>query len=304
MQLSKKYILSSVLLILFWSALNAQEFNCRVTVNADQVQSSERSVFTDMENAFTQFINNREWTNDNFQNFEKIKCNMIITLENTQTSIGNFQANVQIQSARPVYGSDYESILLNFADRDWQFEYVEAQPLQYNDNTFQANLTSILAYYVYIMLGLDYDSFSELGGTLYFQKALDVVNNAQQANRPGWNALGSTRNRYWLSENLTNSQMVELRRGIYKYHRLALDTFSDDPDNSRKLIVEVLREFRKVRNVYPNSILVISFLDAKSDELINIFSEGNLQVRREAYDILIAIDPTKSNSYEKIIKGS
>ena len=229
---------------------------------------------------------------------------MIITLENTQTSIGNFQANVQIQSARPVYSSDYESILLNFADRDWQFEYVEAQPLQYNDNTFQANLTSILAYYVYIMLGLDYDSFSELGGTLYFQKALDVVNNAQQANRPGWNALGSTRNRYWLSENLTNGQMVELRKGIYKYHRLALDTFNDDPDNSRKLIVEVLREFRKVRNVYPNSILVISFLDAKSDELINIFSEGNLQVRREAYDILIAIDPTKSNSYEKIIKGS
>ncbi|MGD1958640.1 MAG: DUF4835 family protein [Fulvivirga sp.] len=304
MQLSKKYILNPVLLILFWSASNAQEFNCRVTVNSDQVQSSERSVFTDMENAFTQFINNREWTSDNFQNFEKIKCNMIITLENTQTSIGNFQANVQIQSARPVYSSDYESILLNFADRDWQFEYVEAQPLQYNDNTFQANLTSILAYYVYIMLGLDYDSFSELGGTLYFQKALDVVNNAQQANRPGWNALGSTRNRYWLSENLTNGQMVELRKGIYKYHRLALDTFNDDPDNSRKLIVEVLREFRKVRNVYPNSILVISFLDAKSDELINIFSEGNLQVRREAYDILIAIDPTKSNSYEKIIKGS
>ncbi|MEM9859032.1 MAG: DUF4835 family protein [Bacteroidota bacterium] len=304
MLLPKKYILSIFLVTLSWGWSKSQEFNCRVTVNSDQVQTSERSVFTDMENAFTQFINDSEWTEDTYQNLEKIKCNMIITLENTQTSIGNFQANVQIQSARPVYGSDYESILLNFADRDWQFEYVEAQPLQYNDNTFQANLTSILAFYAYIMLGLDYDSFSELGGTLYFQKALDVVNNAQQSNRPGWNALGSTRNRYWLSENLTNTQMVELRRGLYKYHRLALDTFSDDPDNSRKLIVEVLREFRKVRNVYPNSILVIAFLDAKSDELINIFSDGNLQVRREAYDILVAIDPTNSNEYERIIKGS
>ncbi|MEM7107555.1 MAG: DUF4835 family protein [Bacteroidota bacterium] len=304
MQSSKKYILNFSLLIIVCTSLKAQEFNCRVTVNSDQVQTSERSVFTDMENAFTQFINDQEWTEDNYQNFEKIKCNMIITLENTQTSIGNFQANVQIQSARPIYGSDYESILLNFADRDWQFEYIEAQPLQYNDNTFQSNLTSILAFYTYVMLGLDYDSFSELGGSLYFEKALDVVNNAQQANRPGWNALGSTRNRYWLSENLTNTQMVELRRGLYKYHRLALDTFNDDPENSRKLIVEVLREFRKVRNIYPNSILVISFLDAKSDELINIFSEGNLQVRREAYDILVAIDPANSSSYEKIIKGS
>ncbi len=304
MLLPKKYILSIFLVTLSWGWSKSQEFNCRVTVNSDQVQTSERSVFTDMENSFTQFINDSEWTEDTYQNLEKIKCNMIITLENTQTSIGNFQANVQIQSARPVYGSDYESILLNFADRDWQFEYVEAQPLQYNDNTFQANLTSILAFYAYIMLGLDYDSFSELGGTLYFQKALDVVNNAQQSNRPGWNALGSTRNRYWLSENLTNTQMVELRRGLYKYQRLALDTFSDDPDNSRKLIVEVLREFRKVRNVYPNSILVIAFLDAKSDELINIFSDGNLQVRREAYDILVAIDPTNSNEYERIIKGS
>ncbi|MEM6522834.1 MAG: DUF4835 family protein [Bacteroidota bacterium] len=304
MPLSIKYILSLSVFLIFGRLLKAQEFNCRVTVNSDQVQTSERSVFNDMENAFTQFINDQEWTEDTYQNFEKIKCNMIITLENTQTSIGNFQANVQIQSARPIYGSNYESILLNFADRDWQFEYIEAQPLQYNDNTFQSNLTSILAFYTYVMLGLDYDSFSELGGSLYFEKALDVVNNAQQSNRPGWNALGSTRNRYWLSENLTNTQMVELRRGLYKYHRLALDTFNDDPENSRKLIVEVLREFRKVRNVYPNSILVISFLDAKSDELINIFSEGNLQVRREAYDILVAIDPTNSNNYEKIIKGS
>lgn len=298
-------LIALILTVVSVLCVSAQEINCKVTVNADQVQSSDRSVFSDMENAFTQFVSNRQWTDDDFDNFEQIRCNMIITLNNTQTSIGNFEASgVQIQYARPVYNTNYESILLNFADRDWQFEYVESQPLQFNDNTFDSNLTSILAFYAYIILGLDYDSFSELGGTLYFQKALDVVNNAQQSNRPGWNALGSTRNRYWLVENFTNSQMVELRKGIYKYHRLALDTFGEDPEKSRRLIVEVLREFQKVRDIYPNSILIISFLDAKSDELINIFSEGNLQVRREAYEILIEIDPAKTGEYEKIIKSN
>lgn len=283
--------------------LAAQELNCRVTVNAERVQSSDRSVFKDMETSFTQFLNNQQWSSDVFESHEQINCNIIITLADP-TSIGNFEADVQIQSARPVFDSNYESIMFNFADRDWQFEYVLSQPLQYNDNTFLSNLTSLLAYYAYILVGIDYDSFSELGGTEYFQKALNIVNNAQQANRPGWDALGSTRNRYWLTENFTNQQMIDLRKGIYKYHRLALDTFGEDPDNSRKLILEVLRDWKKIRGIYPNSILIIALLDAKGDELINIFSEGSLQVRREAYDILSSIDPSKSSDYEKIIKSN
>ncbi|HNP19429.1 MAG TPA: DUF4835 family protein [Fulvivirga sp.] len=279
----------------------AQELNCRVQVNADQVQTSDRNVFKDMETAFTQFINSRQWTDDTFESTEKINANIIITLQNPK-SIGIYDATVQIQSARPVYGSNYETILLNFADRDWQFDYIESQPLQYNDNSYQSNLTSLLAYYCYIIIGLDYDSFSELGGTEYFQEALNVVNNAQQSNRPGWNTLGSTRNRYWLSENLNNQQMISLRKGLYKYHRLALDTFEKDPENSRKIILDVLKDLKKLKTAYPNSILAIAFLDAKKDELINIFSEGNIQIRREAYDILAAIDPSKSSDYEKIIK--
>lgn len=281
----------------------AQELNCRVTINADKVQSSDRSVFKDMETSFTQFLNNQQWTSDVFESYEKINCNIIITLDNP-TSIGNYQADVQIQAARPVFNSNYESILLNFADRDWQFEYVLSQPLQFNENTFTSNLTSLLAYYCNIILGMDYDSFSELGGTEYFQKALNIVNNAQQSNRPGWDALGNTRNRYWLTENLTNQQMIDLRKGLYKYHRLALDTFGEDPDKSRKLILDVLRNLKKIKGIYPNSILVIAFLDAKGDELINIYSEGSLQVRREAYDILSSIDPSKSSDYEKIIKSN
>ncbi len=289
------------LLLLGSIALQAQELNCRVSVNATQVQSSDRGVFKDMETAFAQFINSRQWTDDTYETFEKINCNILITLQNPK-AIGVFDATVQIQSARPVFNSNYESIILNFADRDWQFDYIESQPLEYNDNSYISNLTSIIAFYSYIILGMDYDSFSELGGTEYFQKALNVVNNAQQSGRSGWDALGSTRNRYWLVENLTNQQILPLRRGFYKYHRLGLDTFQKDPENSRKQILEVLKELQKVKVAFPNSILVISFLDAKKDELINIFSEGNIQVRREAYDILVAVDPSKSSDYQKIIK--
>ncbi|MTI20171.1 DUF4835 family protein, partial [Fulvivirga sp. RKSG066] len=171
-------------------------------------------------------------------------------------------------------------------------------------NIYTSNLTSLLAFYAYIMIGLDYDSFSELGGSPYYQTALNIATNAQSSNRPGWNTLGSTRNRYWLIENLTNSQMQAIRNGIYEYHRLGLDTFEKSPDQSRTTILEALKKLRTVRKTYPNSILVIAFLDAKSDELINIFSEGNIQVRRQAFEILSEIDPSKRSDYERIIKGN
>ncbi|ELR70336.1 hypothetical protein C900_04021 [Fulvivirga imtechensis AK7] len=294
----------SIVVLLFLltnTFVSAQELNCRVTINADQVQTTDRRIFSDMETAFSQFLNNTRWTDDSFDSHERIKCNIIITLKNPK-SIGDYEASVQIQSARPIYNSNYESILFNFADRDWLFEYVESQPLQFNENTFTTNLTSMLAYYAYVILGLDYDSFSELGGSIHLRKAQTIVNNAQRANRPGWEALGSTRNRYWLMENLNNQQMIEIRKGIYKYHRLALDTYEQDRDKSRQMILEVLKELKKVKDTYPNSILVISFLDAKSDELISIFSEGNIQVRREVFDVLSTLDPSKREQYQKIIK--
>jgi hypothetical protein len=192
---------------------------------------------------------------------------------------------------------------LNFADRDWEFEYIESQPLEYNDNTYTNNLTSMLAFYAYTIIGMDYDSFSELGGTPYFQKALIVVNNAQSSNRPGWQAIGSTRNRYWLVENLINPQLADVRKSVYSYHRLGLDTFEKTPDKSREIIVKGLRDLKKARDINPNSILVISFLDAKSKELANIFSDGAMPVRKEAYDLIVSIDPSNRSSYDKIIKN-
>lgn len=280
-------------------ALFGQELNFKVVVNAEQVQTTDRAIFVDMERAFANFLNTRKWTNDSFKNYEKINGTLFLNITK-MPSIGNFTANAQITSARPVYNTNYESVLLNFADREWEFEYIESMPLEYNDNTYISNLTSMLAFYAYIVLGMDYDSFAELGGTPYFQKALTVVNNAQPSNRPGWQALGSNRNRYALIENLNNPQMVELRKNTYRYHRLALDTFDKNPDQSRSIVLDVLKHLKTVWGIYPNAIFVVSFFDTKANELVNIFSDGSLGVRREAYDILNSIDP-KRNIYQKIL---
>jgi len=296
--------LTSVFLSILGLALplTAQELNCNVIVNSDRVQTTERRVFTDMEVAFTQFLNERKWTNDIFESEERINCNMIITIE-SQPSIGIFNATVQIQSARPIYNTNYESILLNFADRDWQFQYVESQPLDFNDNSYINNLTSMLAYYAYIIIGLDYDTFGNLGGSLYIEKAWNVVINAQSSGRVGWEPLGSNRNRYWLAENLLNPLMIPIREGFYRYHRLAMDNFQKDADGGRKIVLKALEDLQKVARVKPNSILVVAFFDAKSDELINIFNEGNITVRRQAYDVLKDLDPSKTEKYSQIIKN-
>jgi hypothetical protein len=217
-------------------------------------------------------------------------------------SIGNFIASAQITAARPVYGSNYETVLLNFADREWEFEYIESLPLEYNDNSYITNLTSMLAFYSYIVLGFDYDSFGEMGGNPYFQKALNVVNNAQSSNRPGWDALGGNRTRYALLENVNNPQMAELRKNSYRYHRLALDAYAKNPDDARTIVLEVLRNIKKAWTINPSSVFVVTFFDAKATELVNIFSEGNLTVRREAFDILTSVDP-KRNIYQKIISN-
>ncbi len=280
----------------------AQELKCSVTINATQIQTSDRGIFKEMKTSIEQFMNGRKWTNDEFKPHEKIDCNLLITITK-MPSIGSFTASVQIRSARPIFNTNYSSLIFNFADRDWEFEYIESLPLEYNDNTFTTNLTSMLAVYAYLIIGVDYDSFSELGGTPYYQKALTVVNNAQQSNRPGWQSLGSNRNRYWIVENFTNPQMTDVRKAIYSYHRLAMDTFEKTPDKSREIILKGLRDIKKARDVNPNAVLIVTFLDSKGKELADVFSQGNIQHRREAYDIITAIDPSNRSAYDKMIKN-
>ncbi|MBL0739921.1 DUF4835 family protein [Chryseolinea lacunae] len=297
-----KYTLLFFLLLGTASMAWSQELNCLVTINSTQVTTSDRGIFRDMKTAVEQFMNTRKWTNDSYKPYEKINCNMLITITK-MPAIGNFTASVQVQAARPVYNTNYSSLTFNYADRDWEFEYIESLPLEFNDNTFTTNLTSMLALYAYMVIGVDADTFSELGGTPYFQKALAVVNNAQQSNRAGWQPLGSNRSRYWIVENYNNAQSVDMRKALYAYHRLALDNFEKDPDKSRETILKSLRDVKKMRDINPASILVISFFDAKSKELANVFSSGSIQVRREAYDIITTIDPSNRAAYDKMIQN-
>lgn len=278
----------------------AQDLNCDVIINAEQIQTTDRRVFQDMELAIENFMNGRDWTPDEFTPEERIKCSMSINL-NQMPSIGEFKATVQVRSSRPVYNTSYESIILNFADRDWNFEYVESMPLEFNVNSFTSNLTSMLAFYAYIIIGLDYDTFGELSGTPFFQSAQNIINAAAQSGFPGWSSLESTRNRYSLLEDIINQQIQPLRVGLYKYHRLGLDIYEKDPDTAQKTVIEVLESIQKIKSIYPSSIFVISFFDAKSDELVNIFEQAPMDSKRKAYNLLMELNPNKADSYNKIL---
>jgi len=288
-------------IFLFPGFLLAQDLDCDVIINADQIQTTDRRVFQDMETAIENFMNGRDWTPDEFKIEERIKCSLSINLVDMPT-IGVFKATVQIRSSRPIYNTNYESIVFNFADRDFgPFEYVESMPLEFNQNSYTSNLTSMLAYYAYIILGLDYDSFGDLAGSPHFQIAQNIVTSAAQSGYPGWSGLESTRNRFSLIEDITNQQIQGLRTGLYKYHRLGLDIFENDPESARSEILKVLESIKVIKSRYPGSIFVISFFDAKTDELVNIFDTASMQDKRKAYNLLVELNPNKADVYGKII---
>lgn len=261
----------------------AQQLNFTVTINSERARTQDRDIFDKMKVAFEQFLNGRNWTDDEFKMEERIKGNLLVTI-NEMPQVGLFSATVQIQTVRPVFGSDYESLVFNFADRNWTFEYVESQPLEFNQFSFLNNITSLLAYYAYIALGLDYDSFSPRGGNPYFETASNIVANAQQSSRPGWNQNPSDkRNRYWLSNDLYNSQvMVPVRDAYYLYHRKGLDLLTSNPEEGYKNILEAIKKVAEANQVQPNSILTVSFIDAKSDEISKILKSASQELRQEA----------------------
>ncbi len=302
MRLLKSFSIFFILLLLSGS-LKAQELNFTVNINADVVQTTERGIFDEMKVTFERFLNDTKWTQDRFKQDERIKGSLLLTIQD-QPSIGRFTANAQIQVIRPVYGSTYETLLLNFADRDWDFQYTPSQPIIFNENNFTSNLSSLLAFYAYVALGLDYDSFSVMGGEDHYETALNIVNNAQNSGRTGWGQFQSRRNRYWLIENLKiNNQYQPIREAIYDYHRYGLDVFQETPDESREVFFETIKALQKINRIIPNSILIIAFLDAKSDEITNVFSKGDMNLRREVYNELLKLDPTRRSKYQKIVQN-
>ena len=285
-----------------FTILNAQEFNCNVIIDAQQVQTQEQQVFADMRAQINDFMNNRRWTEDDFNPEERITCNLVIQLTSGSVSAGNYAGNIQVQASRPIYGSDYESLLFNFVDQDVAFFYQPGMDLSYNDNTYRNDLTSMLAFYSYMMLGMDYDSYSMLGGTAYFDRARTVVNNAQGSSNSGWKESKGPNNRYWLADNINSPQMENFRKGIYNYHRLALDQLHKKPIEGQKIIIDFLKDIQKIRQIVPVSILFSSFFMAKQKELVDVFKGADDALKQQAFDLLSSVDPTSTSYYQKIIK--
>ena len=295
-----------VFILLFINSYSfSQELKCRVQVNAQKIQGTNKQKFENMQKAIYEFINNTKWTSNKYAINERIECTIQINLTE-ETSTDRYKGTMQIQSNRPTYGSSYNTVLLNFRDNDIEFSYVEFQPMDFNENSFISNLTSILGYYAYLIIGFDYDSFSNHGGDEFFTKAEKIVQNAQSSGVKGWKAFENKRNRYWIVENVLNSKYSPVRDFMYEYHRKGLDVMSTKLIEGRQVILESLKNLQKVYREKPDakmSYLSIIF-DAKADEFANIFSEAFPDQKIKAYALLTEINPANTNKYSKIKKAS
>lgn len=296
----KKTVYITLSFLFFAPLVFAQELNCKVQVLSQQIQGTDKRVYETLQTALYEFMNNRKWTNDNFKNEERIDCSILINVTE-RPNTDEFKATIQVQSRRPIYKTSYNSTLLNFNDQDFQFKYLENQPMDFQDNMFTSNLTSVMAFYAYLIIGMDYDSYALNGGTPYLQKALQIVNNAQNAAEPGWRAFESNKNRYWLITNMLDAPFVNIRECMYNYHRKGLDVMVENKDGGRAVILESLQSLRKVHQTRPLSFSMQVFFNAKSDEIINIFKGGFADEKSKVITLLNDIDPTNSNKYQKIM---
>jgi len=290
-------------LIFVLAKANAQELNCTIQINHQQVQGANVQVFQSMQKDMYEFINNRKWTDNVFSNDERIDCSITLNVS-AVTGSSRYTATIQVQSRRPVYNATYYSTIFNFQEKkeDFTFDYIEHQPLEFNENSYTTNITSVLAFYAYVLIGLDYDTFSPGGGSPYFQKAQNIVSNAQVSSEPGWKAVESLRNRYWLAENLTNEGYSELHTFMYEYHRLGLDVMNEKADAGRAVVAKTLENLMSVNRKKPSLFFINLLMTIKSDEFINIFSESFPSEVAQVSNILKEIDPANVSKYEKIIK--
>ena len=299
---SLRYILVFLLFAAIHS-VQAQELKCNVTINSDQVEGSNKSVFNTLQQSIQEFVNNSQWTNLTFQDKERIECNMLIVVKQVQDNM--YICEFTCQSRRPVYGTTYTTPILNFKDNNFAFTYQEFDRLDFQQHTFTSNLTALIAYYCYLIIGHDMDSFSRLGGTPYFQICENIVNAAQSASlesteQSGWKAFDSNRNRYALINNLMDEAFKDYRQYFYDYHRYGLDEMINNVANGRARIASGIEILDKANKARPATYVINAFLDAKSDELVNIFQEGTEDERTKVYETLVNIDPTRQSTYEQI----
>ncbi|MGE4288686.1 MAG: DUF4835 family protein [Salinivirgaceae bacterium] len=277
----------------------AQELNARIQVNSSQIQGTNKTVYEELQKGLFEFLNNRNWTNHTYAVEERIEVNFMLNITK-QLSVDEFEGTLQVNSSRPVYNSGYATPLLVFLDKNVKFRYAEGQALEFSE-TSHDELTALFAYYVYLVIGFDYDSFSPLGGTEFFRIAEKIVSNAQASTSAGWKQYENRKNRYWLVENLLNQVYSPVRDFYYTYHRQALDLMHKSPADSRTKIVEGLVELQKVHRAKPSSFIMQIVFDAKRDELINLLRESPTAEATRALNYLKELDPANANRYQKIV---
>lgn len=264
-------ILFVIVSVVFVQLLPAQEFNCMVTVNADQVSQTNQQIFNTLERSLNDFMNKSKWTNRVYKENERINAQMFITV--TKYESNRFEANIQIQSSRPVFNTSYESPVFNYKDNAFNFQYIEFQPLVFNENVYESNLISVMAFYAHILLGLDADTFALEGGTEYFRTAQRIVTQAQGSGSSGWDQ-SSDRSRFELVDNLLSNTYREYRVAMYNYHRKGLDILGDNNSTGKQVVAGSMKLFETMINRRPNAFLIQTFFDAKSEEIRNVFSDG------------------------------
>lgn len=290
---------------LFSITINAQELNCKVDVIVDaklEVTSVETEIFDQLKQTVFELMNNTQWTKDKFKIEERINCNIVIQIKEVP-AVGVYKGAIQIQSTRPAFNSSYNTTLFNFQDEDVVFSYSRNSQIIYAPNQYRDNLTSILAFYAYFIIGMDYDSFSLKGGTPYFSEAQNIVMNAQSASGTGWKSNESgKRNRYWLVDNILHQLFEPLRECNYEYHRLGIDNLYTSVEDSRKSIYGALSKLNRVVATRPNSVNLLSFVQAKNIELKNIYAEAELKEKQDLVTLMQRVDPANASKYEEILK--
>lgn len=278
----------------------AQEFQFQVDVKAPTLQTADPRLFEELKNRVTELLNNRRWTNETYQEHERIKGNLNITITN-ELSATTFAAELSIQAIRPVYGTNYETTLLNHIDKEFTFQFESTTPVIYSDNIFTENLTSVLAFYVYYILGLDYDSFALYGGDPYYQRANEIINTLPaeyaQDQRSGWSSKANGRNRYYMIENILSPRTRPYRKALYDYHLKGLDQMSQNADAGKTGILEALKSIETVNSDYPNSMIVQMFANAKAQEVTEIFAVADRDQKNDVYRIMTTLDPANRNKY-------
>ena len=279
----------------------AQELNCQVQVVAPTIQGTQTRIFESLETAVFNFMNNRKWTADKFEIEERIVCNVFINVTSIDNNT-NFQGSIQVISKRIVHNSDYETNVINLVDDDIQFTFLENTLLEFSPDVHKSNLTSILAYYAYLIIGMDYDTFSLEGGTPYYSLAQQIVSNAQNAPESGWKAFENTKNRYWIVENILHNSFKPMRKCLYDYHRNGLDMMYQNVNLGRSKIAQSIDQLKRVHQLRPLSYNMQIFFLAKSDEIVNLFSEAPATEQNRVYNTLELIDPGNLNKYNKMKK--